>query len=103
MLKAALNIFHEGADAWACGNAAEFDRLFEDNPSSWLTTRRWFHDDLKYTFCVDSAFEAFKVCKAMTLASGVTQRICMPAFLLLRLRKICSLRNSQCGLRRRLG
>lgn len=81
MLEAALNIFPEGADAWARGDAAEFDRLFEDDPSSWTTTRRWFHDDLKYTFCVDSAYEAFKICEAMTLANGVAEKIRMPAFI----------------------
>jgi pimeloyl-ACP methyl ester carboxylesterase len=81
MLETAMNIFPEGADAWARGDAAEFDRLFEDNPSSWSTTRRWFHDDLKYTFCTDSAYEAFKTCEAMTLANGVAQKIRMPAFI----------------------
>jgi hypothetical protein len=81
MLETAMNIFPEGADAWAHNDAAEFDRLFEENPFSWSTTRRWFHDDLKYTFCVDSAFEAFKICEAMTLANGVAQKIRMPAFI----------------------
>jgi pimeloyl-ACP methyl ester carboxylesterase len=80
-LECTLKIFPEGADAWARGDAAEFDRLFEADPSSWTTTRRWFHDDLKYTFCVDSAFEAFKICEAMTLANGVAQKIRMPAFI----------------------
>lgn len=81
MLETAMNIFPEGADAWARGDAAEFDRLFEENSSSWSTTRRWFHDDLKYTFCFDSAFEAFKICESMTRANGVARRIRMPAFI----------------------
>jgi len=81
MLETAMNIFPEGVDAWARGDAAEFDRLFEDDATSWSTTRRWFHDDLKYTFCVDSAFDAFKICEAMTLADGVAQMIRMPAFI----------------------
>jgi hypothetical protein len=81
MLEAGLNIFPQGRDAWSRGDAAEFDRLFQDDPSSWSTTRRWFHDDLKYTFCVDSAFEAFKTCAAMTLGNGVAQKIRMPAFI----------------------
>jgi pimeloyl-ACP methyl ester carboxylesterase len=81
MLEAGLNIFPQGRDAWSRGDAAEFDRLFQEDPSSWSTTRRWFHDDLKYTFCVDSAFEAFKTCAAMTLGNGVAQKIRMPAFI----------------------
>jgi pimeloyl-ACP methyl ester carboxylesterase len=81
MLEAALAIFPQGRDAWSRGDAAEFDRLFEDDPSSWSTTRRWFHDDLKYTFCANSAFEAFKTCAAMTLGNGVAQKIRMPAFI----------------------
>lgn len=81
MLEAALAIFPEGREAWSAGDVAEFDRIFEENPSSWSTTRRWFHDDLKYTFCVDSAFAAFKICEAMTLANGVAQNIRMPVFI----------------------
>jgi pimeloyl-ACP methyl ester carboxylesterase len=81
MLETSLNIFQQGKDAWSRGDAAEFDRLFEEDPSSWSTTRRWFHDDLKYTFCVDSAFEAFKIAAGMTLGGGVAQKIRMPAFI----------------------
>jgi len=81
MLETAMHVFPEGAEAWARGDVAEFDRLFEDDSLPWSTTRRWFHDDLKYTFCVDSAYEAFKVCEAMTLANGVAQKIRMPAFI----------------------
>ena len=81
MLEASLKIFPQGKDAWQKGDAAEFDRLFEENPSSWSTNRRWFHDDLKYTFCKDSAFEAFKIAEAMTLGNGVAQKIHMPAYI----------------------
>ena len=81
MLETAMNIFPEGADAWARGDAADFYRLFEDNLSSWSTTRRWFHDDLEYIICVDSAYEAFRTCEAMTLANGVAQKIRMPVFI----------------------
>lgn len=81
MLEAGLNIFPQGRDAWSRSDATEFDRLFQEDPSSWSTTRCWFHDDLKYTFCVDSAFEAFKTCAAMTLGNGVAQKIRMPAFI----------------------
>lgn len=80
MMEAAMAIFPQGQDAWSRGDAIEFDRLFEEDPSAWSTTLRWFHDDLKYTFCVDSAFQAFKICEAMTLANGVAQKIRMPAF-----------------------
>lgn len=80
-LQAALAIFSQGREAWEKGDAVEFDRLFEEDPSSWSTTRRWFHDDLKYTFCKESAFEAYKVCDAMSLGNGVAQKISMPAFI----------------------
>lgn len=79
-LEAAFKIFPQGKEAWERGDAAEFDRLFELDPASWSTNRRWFHDDLKYTFCKDSAFEAFEICEAMTLANGIAKRIRMPAF-----------------------
>jgi pimeloyl-ACP methyl ester carboxylesterase len=80
-LECALNIFPQGNNAWASGDNAEFDRLFEKDPDTWSSNRRWFHDDLKYTFCVDSASEAFKIGEAMSLANGVAQKIRMPAFI----------------------
>ncbi|KAM0723563.1 hypothetical protein Q7P37_000550 [Cladosporium fusiforme] len=80
-LEAAFAIFPQGKEAWEKRDAAEFDRLFEEDPSSWPTTRRWFHDDLKYTFCKDSAFEAYKICNDMDLGNGVAQKISMPAFI----------------------
>ena len=78
--EAAFKIFPEGKDAWEKGDAAEFDRVFETGRGEWSTNRKWFHDDLKYTFCKESAFEAFKICEAMSLAGGVAERIRMPAF-----------------------
>ena len=79
-LEAALKIFPEGKDAWDRGDAKEFDRVFETGKEEWSTNRRWFHDDLKYTFCKESAYEAFKVCEAMSLGGGVAEKITMPAF-----------------------
>lgn len=81
MMDACMQAFPQGRDAWEKRDAAEFDRLFEQDPSTWSTNRRWFHDDLKFTFCVDSAFEAYKVMDKMSLENGVAQRIRMPAFI----------------------
>lgn len=79
-LEAAFKIFPEGKDAWDRGDAKEFDRVFETGREEWSTNRRWFHDDLKYTFCKESAYEAFKICEAMSLGGGVAEKIGMPAF-----------------------
>ena len=79
-LEASFKIFPEGKEAWEKRDAEEFDRLFEETASSG-TGRRWFHDDLKYTFCKDSAFEAFRIVEKMTLGNDVVQRIRMPAYI----------------------
>jgi pimeloyl-ACP methyl ester carboxylesterase len=78
---AAHKIFPQGKAAFEAGNKAEYDRLFEENPETWSTNRRWFHDDMKFTFCKDSGYECMKVAEAMTLANGVAERIKMPAFM----------------------
>lgn len=79
-LDAGFKIFPEGKEAWENRDAAGFDRLFE-GMSSKNTNCRWFHDDLKYTFCKDSAFEAFEIMDKMTLGDGVAARIQMPAYI----------------------
>jgi pimeloyl-ACP methyl ester carboxylesterase len=74
------NVFSEGVEAWNKGDAAEFDRLL-DKAATTSTGRRWFRDDLKYTFCKDSAYEAFEVMAKMTIGNGVAERILMPAYI----------------------
>ncbi|PVH96119.1 alpha/beta-hydrolase [Periconia macrospinosa] len=81
MLEPALNIVPEVCDAWEAGDAAAFDAIFEADREKWGTGRRWFHDDLLYTFCTDSGFEAFKVCERMTLEGGVAGKVKMPAYI----------------------
>ena len=81
MMETCLGIFPEGKDAWEKRDSAEFDRLFEADPSAWSTNRHWFHDDLKFTFCLDSAFEAYKILDKMSLGNGIAQKIRMPAFI----------------------
>jgi len=80
MLEAALKIFPQGKETWEKGDAEEFNRLFEDSPATQSTNRRWFRDDLEYTFDRPSAFECFKLCEAMSL-NGVAERIKMPAYI----------------------
>lgn len=80
LLDASFKIFPEGKGTWAKRDAKEFDRLFEETASN-STTRRWFRDDLKYTFCKDSAFEALEVAEKMTMGNGVAHRIRMPAYI----------------------
>jgi pimeloyl-ACP methyl ester carboxylesterase len=75
------NIMPDLKEAWKKGDAEEFDREFEANPSTWSTNRKWTHDDLLYTFCKDSPFEVYKIAEKMTLANGVAERIKAPIFI----------------------
>ena len=74
------NVFPEGWEAWKSGDSVGFARLL-DETSATSTGRRWFRDDVKYTFCKDSAYGAFEIMAMMTLANGVAERIRIPAYI----------------------
>ena len=80
-LECIWNIFPQGRKAFEAGDKTEFDRLFEEHPETWNANRLWFHDDLKYTFHTNSAFEACKIAEKMTLKNGVAEKIRMPALI----------------------
>lgn len=82
MLDTALDMVPQVRPAWEAGDKTEVDRIFNTQPApeTWETGRRWFHDDLLFTFATDSPFEAFQTMAKMTLAGGVAQKIRMPAF-----------------------
>lgn len=79
MLETSLQFVPEGREAFEKGDAAEFDRLFEADYETQSTGRKWFHDDLKFTFCKTSAYECYKVAEKMSM-KGIADRIGMPAF-----------------------
>ena len=80
MLKTSLQFTPDCVEAWNKGDAAEFDRIFETNYETMSTGRKWFHDDLKFTFCQTSAYECYKIAEKMTM-KGIAHQIKMPAFI----------------------
>lgn len=65
-------------------------------PNHWVlqaTNRRWSHDDLKFIFCADSAFEAYKIMDKMSLENSVARgSVCQPS--LVTRRMTCSLKDN---------
>lgn len=66
------------------------------SPNHWVlqaTNRRWSHDDLKFIFCADSAFEAYKIMDKMSLENSVARgSVCQPS--LVTRRMTCSLKDN---------
>lgn len=72
--------FPECKEPWEQGNASAFNKEFEKVSPKSSTNLRWFHDQLKFSFCAKTGYEAFQEAVKMDL-TGVASKIKMPALI----------------------
>ena len=65
---------------WDEGNERAFNEAFDSVATSPRTNFRWIHDQTKFSFQMENAYEIMRVVRQMGL-SGIADKIRMPAFL----------------------